>query len=179
MNLVIFLTYFSAFFIFLLGFNVYGWRKAGVNHVLIFEIDYREHLAPTHLWEVSFVIALTWALSLLAFIHNPLANYLPRYAHPAIFYSFLAILIIFPLPVSPPFSTNLLKFPDPRVELLSQGAVMASRPVLALTNSGVLVSYFRRLLAGGSADLNGRLGSANEANDNKLGDFICLGADPP
>ncbi|CAG5114052.1 Oidioi.mRNA.OKI2018_I69.chr2.g8134.t1.cds [Oikopleura dioica] len=88
-----------AFFIFLLGFNVYGWRKAGVNHVLIFEIDYREHLAPTHLWEVSFVIALTWALSLLAFIHNPLADYLPRYAHPAILYSFLTILIIFPLPI--------------------------------------------------------------------------------
>ena len=96
-----------AFFIFLLGFNVYGWRKAGVNHVLIFEIDYREHLAPTHLWEVSFVIALTWALSLLAFIHNPLADYLPRYAHPAILYSFLVILIIFPLPVSPPLATFL------------------------------------------------------------------------
>ncbi|CBY20415.1 unnamed protein product [Oikopleura dioica] len=89
----------SAFFIFLLGFNIYGWRKAGVNHVLIFEIDYREHLAPTHLWEVSFVIALAWALSLLAFIHNPLADYLPRYAHPAILYSFLAALIIFPLPI--------------------------------------------------------------------------------
>lgn len=88
-----------AFFIFLLGFNIYGWRKAGVNHVLIFEIDYREHLAPTHLWEVSFVIALAWALSLLAFIHNPLADYLPRYAHPAILYSFLVILIIFPLPI--------------------------------------------------------------------------------
>jgi len=97
----------SAFFIFLLGFNIYGWRKAGVNHVLIFEIDYREHLAPTHLWEVSFVIALAWALSLLAFIHNPLADYLPRYAHPAILYSFLAALIIFPLPVSPPVATFL------------------------------------------------------------------------
>jgi len=30
--------------IFLCGLNMYGWARAGVNHVLIFEVDPRNHL---------------------------------------------------------------------------------------------------------------------------------------
>lgn len=40
-------------FIFLLGINTYGWRQAGVNHVLIFEINPRNNLSHQHLFEVS------------------------------------------------------------------------------------------------------------------------------
>jgi hypothetical protein len=38
--------------IFLLGINTYGWRSSGVNHVLIFEIDPRNHLNHHELLEV-------------------------------------------------------------------------------------------------------------------------------
>lgn len=39
-------------FLFLLGINTYGWRQAGVNHVLIFEINPRNNLSHQHLFEV-------------------------------------------------------------------------------------------------------------------------------
>jgi len=38
---------------FLLALNTYGWRKAGVNHVLIFELDPRDHLSYQQLLEVN------------------------------------------------------------------------------------------------------------------------------
>ena len=37
---------------FLLAINTWGWRKAGVNHVLIFELDPRNHLSYQQLLEV-------------------------------------------------------------------------------------------------------------------------------
>lgn len=39
-------------FLFLLGINTYGWRQAGVNHVLIFELNPRNNLSHQHLFEV-------------------------------------------------------------------------------------------------------------------------------
>jgi len=39
-------------FILLLGINTYGWRSSGVNHVLIFELDPRNHLSHQELLEV-------------------------------------------------------------------------------------------------------------------------------
>ena len=39
-------------FLFLLGINTYGWRQAGVNHVLIFELNPRSNLSHQHLFEV-------------------------------------------------------------------------------------------------------------------------------
>ena len=54
-------------FIFLLGINVYGWRTSGVNHVLIFELDPRDHISEQHLFEVSFFFAVIWAFSLLGY----------------------------------------------------------------------------------------------------------------
>lgn len=40
-------------FLFLIGINIYGWRSSGVNHVLIFEIDPRNHLTEQHLMEIA------------------------------------------------------------------------------------------------------------------------------
>lgn len=34
------------------GINTYGWRQAGVNHVLIFELNPRNNLSHQHLFEV-------------------------------------------------------------------------------------------------------------------------------
>lgn len=39
-----------------LGINVHGWGRAGVNHVLIFEIDPRNHLTYVQLLMVSLII---------------------------------------------------------------------------------------------------------------------------
>ena len=36
----------------LLGINIYGWSKAGVNHKLIFELDPRDHLTYIDLLKV-------------------------------------------------------------------------------------------------------------------------------
>ena len=45
-------TFLIIFDLFLLGVNTYGWRSSGVNHVLIFEIDPRNHLSHGQLLEV-------------------------------------------------------------------------------------------------------------------------------
>ena len=39
--------------VFLVAFNVDGWRSAGVNHVLIFEIDPRNHLSQHEMMQVT------------------------------------------------------------------------------------------------------------------------------
>lgn len=55
---------------FLLAVNTWGWRKAGVNHVLIFELDPRDHLSYQHLLEVI-------AFSLHSEVDLTLASFLP------------------------------------------------------------------------------------------------------
>ena len=58
---------------FLLAVNTWGWRKAGVNHVLIFELDPRDHLSYQHLLEVRvlllFLHFVTPATSLFSVLH--------------------------------------------------------------------------------------------------------------
>jgi len=59
---------FIILFIFLVGINVYGWRAHGVNHVLIFELDPRDHLGSQDLLEISFSFGLLWCISVLLFL---------------------------------------------------------------------------------------------------------------
>lgn len=49
-------------FLFLLGVNVYGWRSSGVNHVLIFELDPRNHLSEQDLMEIAAIFGVVWTL---------------------------------------------------------------------------------------------------------------------
>lgn len=68
-------------FIFLIGVNIYGWRSSGVNHVLIFELDPRNHLSEQHLMELAAIFGVVWALSLLSFLYSePLS--IPSYVNP-------------------------------------------------------------------------------------------------
>lgn len=53
---------------FLLAVNTWGWRKAGVNHVLIFELDPRDHLSYQQLLEVALLIGVMWAVSLMFYM---------------------------------------------------------------------------------------------------------------
>ncbi|MCJ8732041.1 hypothetical protein PDJAM_G00206360 [Pangasius djambal] len=47
-------------FLFLLGINTYGWRQAGVNHVLIFELNPRNNLSHQHLFEIAGFLGMLW-----------------------------------------------------------------------------------------------------------------------
>lgn len=47
-----------------------GWRKSGVNHVLIFELDPRHHLTEQHLLELAAILGVLWTLSILAFLYR-------------------------------------------------------------------------------------------------------------
>jgi hypothetical protein len=82
-----------------MGVNIWGWRTAGVNHVLIFEIDPREHLSHQHVLEVAAWIALLWLTSILCFIYEPLSTLIPQHAHPIIFYSFIVWFLVNPIKV--------------------------------------------------------------------------------
>lgn len=57
-------------FLFLIGINIYGWRSAGCNHVLIFELDPRNHLSEQHLMELAGIFGVVWAISVLSFLYS-------------------------------------------------------------------------------------------------------------
>lgn len=80
-------------FIFLMGINVYGWRSSGVNHVLIFELDPRNHLSEQHLMEMAAIFGVVWALSVLSFLYSNALS-IPPYANPL---ALVVILLIFVL----------------------------------------------------------------------------------
>lgn len=78
-------------FIFLIGINVYGWRSSGVNHVLIFELDPRNHLSEQHLMELAAIFGVVWALSILSFIYSASLS-IPPFVNPL---ALVIIMIVF------------------------------------------------------------------------------------
>lgn len=78
-------------FLFLIGVNVYGWRSSGVNHVLIFELDPRNHLSEQHLMEMAAILGVVWTLSLLSFLYSASLS-IPPYVNPL---SLVFIFIVF------------------------------------------------------------------------------------
>ncbi|XP_069698785.1 solute carrier family 53 member 1-like [Periplaneta americana] len=85
-------------FLFLMGINVYGWRSSGVNHVLIFELDPRNHLSEQHIMELAAIFGVVWALSVLSFLYSESLS-IPPYANP------LALIIIMGLFILNPTRT--------------------------------------------------------------------------
>ncbi|XP_051787655.1 xenotropic and polytropic retrovirus receptor 1 homolog [Erpetoichthys calabaricus] len=82
-------------FIFLLGINIYGWKKAGVNHILIFELDPRDHLSYQHMFELAGVLGVSWCISLLACLHSTFLS-IPLQLNPLLFYGFALLLLLNP-----------------------------------------------------------------------------------
>lgn len=83
-------------FVFLIGLNIYGWRSAGCNHVLIFELDPRNHLSEQHLMELASIFGVVWSVSILSFLYaNSLS--IPPFVNP------LALTVIMILFVCNPF----------------------------------------------------------------------------
>uniref|UniRef100_A0A3Q3XIM8 Xenotropic and polytropic retrovirus receptor 1a n=1 Tax=Mola mola TaxID=94237 RepID=A0A3Q3XIM8_MOLML len=83
-------------FIFLLGINTYGWRQAGVNHVLIFEINPRNNLSHQHLFEIAGFLGVLWCLSILSCLYADY-TYLPMQINPLILYGFMVLFLINPI----------------------------------------------------------------------------------
>ncbi|CAH1180382.1 unnamed protein product [Phaedon cochleariae] len=85
-------------FLFLWGINIYGWRSSGVNHVLIFEMDPRNHLSEQHIIEMAAVFGVIWSISVLSFIYSDQLG-VPAYACP------LALIVVMVLFVVNPTRT--------------------------------------------------------------------------
>ena len=82
-------------FIFLVGVNIYGWRAHGVNHVLIFELDPRDHLGSQDLLEIAFTFGLMWCMSVLLFLWSgPIG--LPPLLNPMILNGIMLIYLFNP-----------------------------------------------------------------------------------
>merc|ERR1711992_125647 len=79
----------------LLGVNTYGWRSSGVNHVLIFELDPRNHLTEQHLMELAAIFGVIWTLSVLTFLYSDQLS-IPSYANPLSLVLIMAIFMFNP-----------------------------------------------------------------------------------
>lgn len=85
-------------FVFLLGINTYGWRASGVNHVLIFELDPRNHLTHQQFVEVASLLAVVWTLSVLSYLFSPVIH-IPVFANPLFLLGFLLFFVVNPFPI--------------------------------------------------------------------------------
>nr|XP_018901028.1 PREDICTED: xenotropic and polytropic retrovirus receptor 1-like [Bemisia tabaci] len=82
-------------FIFLMGVNVYGWRSSGVNHVLIFELDPRNHLSEQHIMEMAAIFGVVWTLSVLGFLYSEALS-IPPYINPLVLMTIMAVFLFNP-----------------------------------------------------------------------------------
>ncbi|KAG5847954.1 hypothetical protein ANANG_G00131760 [Anguilla anguilla] len=82
-------------FLFLLGINTYGWRQAGVNHVLIFELNPRNNLSHQHLFEIAGFLGVLWCISILSCLYYK-SILVPMQANPLILYGFMLLFLINP-----------------------------------------------------------------------------------
>lgn len=85
-------------FIFLIGVNIYGWRSSGVNHVLIFELDPRNHLSEQHLMELAAIFGVIWTLSILSFLYSTALS-IPAYANPLTLTLIMLVFLLNPFHV--------------------------------------------------------------------------------
>lgn len=82
-------------FLFLWAINVYGWRSCGVNHVLIFEINPRNHLSEQHIMEIASIFGVLWCISVLSFIFSNALS-IPPYVNPLLLYVCMIIFLFNP-----------------------------------------------------------------------------------
>ncbi|XP_030568571.1 xenotropic and polytropic retrovirus receptor 1 isoform X2 [Drosophila novamexicana] len=86
-------------FNFYMAANVAGWQRAGVNHVLIFEIDPRSHLQPATFLEIACTFGLLWTLSILGFLFHDLIHVHDPFVFPLALTLIMIMLLINPLPI--------------------------------------------------------------------------------
>jgi len=84
-------TFLIVLHIILVGINVYGWSSSGVNHVLIFEIDPRNHLTYQEFLEIGTFLSVLWFLSFTGFIITSYLDFHP-FIQPL---SFVTLILVF------------------------------------------------------------------------------------
>lgn len=82
-------------FMFLWGINVFGWRSCGVNHVLIFELNPRNHLSEQHIIEMASIFGVLWCISVLCFIYSTSLG-IPPFINPLLLYIAMALFLFNP-----------------------------------------------------------------------------------
>ncbi|GMT19367.1 hypothetical protein PFISCL1PPCAC_10664 [Pristionchus fissidentatus] len=82
--------------IFMCGLNMYGWAHAGVNHVLIFEVDPRNHLTYQTVMQIAAFMMMLWGMAVLAHLYAHLLG-IPPFLPPLILMIVFAVLIFNPL----------------------------------------------------------------------------------
>ena len=90
-------SFFIIIHIFFIGINSYGWSRSGVNHVLIFEIDPRNHLTYQELLEVGTFLGIFWFVSVMSYVISAFYA-IEYYIHPLALITFLVIYLINPMP---------------------------------------------------------------------------------
>ncbi|XP_072521410.1 xenotropic and polytropic retrovirus receptor 1 homolog [Salminus brasiliensis] len=84
-------------FLYLMALSMCCWRRSGINHVLIFELDPRHHLSHQHVLEVAGCLAVCWCASMLACLHPSFLS-VSQQLHPMFFHSLLLLLLLNPTP---------------------------------------------------------------------------------
>nr|XP_014087453.1 xenotropic and polytropic retrovirus receptor 1-like [Bactrocera oleae] len=90
--------YSIAIYLALISINIYGWRKVGVNHVLIFELDPRQYLTAAHIMEMAVALAVIITIAMIAFIHSAYLH-TPRFVFPLMLFIIMVALLVNPLPI--------------------------------------------------------------------------------
>ena len=90
-------TFLIVLHIVLVGINVYGWSSSGVNHVLIFEIDPRNHLTYQQFLEIGTFLFVLWFLSFTGFILSSYYDFYP-FIQPLVFVLLLLMFLFNPTP---------------------------------------------------------------------------------
>lgn len=81
--------------VFLCGVNMAGWANAGVNHVLIFEVDPRNHLTYQSLMQIAAFMIMAWSTSVLFYIYAHLVH-IPPFLPPLVLMIFFFLFMINP-----------------------------------------------------------------------------------
>uniref|UniRef100_A0A1I7VYT8 Xenotropic and polytropic retrovirus receptor 1 n=1 Tax=Loa loa TaxID=7209 RepID=A0A1I7VYT8_LOALO len=82
--------------IWLCGLNMWGWAEAGVNHVLIFEVDPRNHLTYQSVMQIASFMCMLWSLGVLGYLYCHLIH-LPPFLFPLLLMIICVIYIFNPL----------------------------------------------------------------------------------
>jgi len=90
-------TFLIVLHIILVGINVYGWSSSGVNHILIFEIDPRNHLTYQQFLEIGTFLFVLWFLSFTGFILSSYYDFHP-FIQPLAFVILILIFLFNPTP---------------------------------------------------------------------------------
>lgn len=78
--------------------NTYGWRRSGVNHVLIFELDPRDHLSEQHIIEVASVFSVLWSISVIGFMFSEQLS-IPAFTNPLALIVIMLMFLFNPAPI--------------------------------------------------------------------------------